>query len=44
MDENGDDGDKGAMVPFQKLWFSVMETIDGRARSLTHESKNKIKM
>lgn len=39
MDENGDDGDKGTMVPFQKLWFSVLETIDGRARSLTHESK-----
>lgn len=40
MDENGDDGDKWTMVPFQKLWFSVLETIDGRARSLTHEKQD----
>lgn len=39
MAENGDDGDNWTMVPFQELWFSVLETTDGRARSLTHESK-----
>lgn len=44
MDENGDDGDKWTMVPFQKWWFSVLETIDGKARSLTHKSKNKTKI
>lgn len=39
MAENGDSGNNWAMVPFQRLWSSVLEVVGVRARSLTHENK-----
>lgn len=43
MAENGDSGDNWAVVPFQRLWFSVLEVVGVRARSLTHENKKQTK-
>ena len=39
MSENGDGGINQAVASFQRFQSSVLEAVDGRVKSLTHESK-----